>query len=219
MTKIKDLPAVDRPREKLLRYGPDKLKNEELLALVLGSGTKGVNVRTLAGKILRDHKNNLSSITVEELTKIKGLGSAKAAQVIAVLELGKRLFQNKEATLILSPEDVWKKCEDFRGSKKEHFAIFFLDVRNQEIRRETISIGTLNASLVHPREVFEPAIRYSAASIILVHNHPSGDCTPSDEDRKVTDRLVEAGKLLGIEVQDHVIISSKRYKSILHNQI
>lgn len=214
MTKIKDLGKYDRPREKLFRYGVEKLKNEELLAIVLGSGTKGINVRTLARKVLRDHKENLANLNLANLKKIKGLGNAKASQIIAVFELGKRVFQDKKSQLILSPQDIWQRCEDFRSSRKEHFAIFFLDVRNQVIKREVVSIGTLNASLVHPREVFEPAIRHNAASVILVHNHPSGDCTPSAEDNKVTDRLVEAGKLLGIEVRDHVIVTEKEFYSI-----
>lgn len=207
--KIKDLPEVDRPREKLLKYGPGRLSNSELLALVLRSGVKGVNAKTLAGRILKKHKSNLDSLTIDDLIKENGLGEAKAAQVLAVFELGRRLFAGKRSRLVLGPKDVWRRCEDIRASKKEHFAIFFLDARNQEIKREIISIGTLNASLVHPREVFEPAIKANAASIILAHNHPSGDTDPSDEDKKLTKRLAEAGKLLGIKVLDHVIVSSK----------
>ena len=214
MAKIKDLDKYDRPREKLYKYGVKKLHDSELLALVLGSGVKGVNVKTLAGKILRVYKNDLENVSVEDLKKIKGLGSAKASQIVAVLELGKRLFGDTAHYQLLSPKDVWNLCEDFRSSKKEHFAAFYLNTRNVVIKRDIISIGTLNASLVHPREVFEPAIRHNAASVILVHNHPSGDCTPSEEDRKATDRLVQAGKLLGIEVKDHVIISDTNYLSM-----
>ena len=213
MVKIKDLPEGDRPREKMIKYGPDKLTNEELLALVLGSGTKGVNVRTLAGRILRKNREKLDSLTFEDLKNEKGLGKAKATQVIAVLELGKRLFAGKKNDLILSPQKVWERCEDFRSSKKEHFAIFFLDARSQEIKREVISVGTLTASLVHPREVFESAIKANAVSIILVHNHPSGDVDPSEDDIELTERLKKAGKIMGIKVSDHVIICSNDYFS------
>jgi DNA repair protein RadC len=214
MSKIKDIPKVDRPRERMIKYGPDKLMDEELLALVLGSGIKGVNVKTLAKRILKKYKNTLETVTVKEFAKEKGLGEAKASQVVAVLELGKRVFAGKKAKLVLSPKDVWERCEDFRGSKREHFAVFFLDSRNQAIKKEIISIGTLNASLVHPREVFESAIKTNTASIILVHNHPSGDTGPSNEDIKLTKRIAEAGKLLGIEVLDHIIITTDGHLSM-----
>ena len=219
MVKIKDLPEGDRPREKMIKYGPDKLTDDELLALVLGSGTKGVNVKTLAGRILRKNKEKLNSLTFEDLKNEKGLGKAKATQVIAVLELGKRLFAGKKNDLILSPQKVWERCEDFRSSKKEHFAIFFLDARSQEIKREVISVGTLTASLVHPREVFESAIKANAVSIILVHNHPSGDVNPSEDDIELTERLKKAGKIMGIKVSDHVIISQNVYLSFKEEKI
>lgn len=213
--RMKDLPAVDRPREKLLKYGPDKLDDAELLAIVLGSGVRGMNVRTLARKILREQKQKLSELTIEDLKNTKGLGPAKAAQVVAVMELGRRLFGDKLEAQILSPEDVWKQCADFRTSKKEHFVAFYLNTRNVVIEREIISIGTLNASLVHPREVFEPAVRLHAAAIILAHNHPSGNTDPSPEDLEVTDRLARAGELLGIKVLDHIVITNKDWFSII----
>ena len=219
MVRIKDLPEGDRPREKLIKYGPDKLNNEELLALILGSGTKGVNVRTLAGRILRKNREKINSLTLEDLKNEKGLGKVKATQVIAVLELGKRLFAGKKNDLILSPKKVWERCEDFRSSKKEHFAIFFLDARSQEIKREVISVGTLTASLVHPREVFESAIKANAVSIILVHNHPSGDVNPSEDDIELTERLKKAGKIMGIKASDHVIVSWKDYFSFSGEKI
>ena len=212
--KIKDLPEGDRPREKMIKYGPDKLTDEELLALVLGSGTRGVNVRTLAGRILRKNKEKLDSLTFEDLKNEKGLGKAKATQVIAVLELGKRLFAGKKNNLILSPQKVWERCEDFRSSKKEHFAIFFLDARSQEIKREVISVGTLTASLVHPREVFESAIKVNAVSIILAHNHPSGDPEPSEDDIDITKKLIHAGRILDISITDHVIVTKDSYGNI-----
>ena len=214
MAKIKDLPKVDRPREKLERYGPEKLSNSELLAILLGTGSKGINVVELSKRILSKFSaDGLSKANVKELKNTFGLGSAKSCEVVACFELGRRLLQNKQSALLLSPQDVWEELKDIRDNKKEHFVIFFLDARNQEIKREIISIGSLNANLVHPREVFEPAVRYSAAQIIVAHNHPSGDPEPSEDDLVITKRLVEAGKILGIEVVDHIIVVKDRFLS------
>jgi DNA repair protein RadC len=214
MTKIKDLPKVDQPREKLAKYGPGRLSDSELLAIILRTGIKGVNVVELAGRILRQiGGKNLTSVTLEELKKIKGLGPTKAGQILASLELGKRLLKDKKAVLHLSPKDVYEQLRDIRDLKKEHFVILFLDSRSQEIKRETISVGTLNASLVHPREVFEPAIKCNSAQIIVAHNHPSGDPEPSNEDIEITKRLVKAGELMGIELVDHIVVASKSFKS------
>ena len=213
--KIKDLPKIDRPREKLERYGPEKLSNSELLAILLGSGQKGINVVELSKRILSKFSGDgLSKADIKELKNTFGLGNAKACEIVACFELGRRLLQNKQSTLLLSPKDVWEELKDIRDNKKEHFVIFFLDTRNQEIKREIISIGSLNASLVHPREVFEPAVRYSAAQIIVAHNHPSGDPEPSKEDLEVTQKLVESGKILGIDVIDHVVVTKDRFLSL-----
>lgn len=213
--KIKDLPRVERPREKLIKYGSGKLSNSELLAILLGTGIKGVNVVELSNKILKKFTgNNLTKTDVKELKETSGLGEAKACVIVACFELGKRLLKDKKSELILSPEDVWEQLKDIRNHKKEHFVIFYLDTRNQEICREIISIGTLNESLVHPREVFEPAIRNSAAQIIIAHNHPSGNPDPSEEDVKITAKLVEAGKLLGIELFDHIIVTKESFLSM-----
>ncbi len=141
------------------------------------------------------------------------MGSAKVCEIVACFELGRRLLQNKQASLILSPKDVWDELKDIRDNKKEHFVIFFLDTRNQEIKREIISVGSLNANLVHPREVFEPAVRNLAAQIIIAHNHPSGNSEPSKEDLEITQKLVESGKILGIEIIDHIIVSQNKYFS------
>jgi len=212
--KIKDLPKVDRPREKLEKYGPEKLTHSELLAILLGTGTKGVNVVELANKILKKFSGDgLSKANFKELKNTFGLGSAKACEIVACFELGRRLLQNKKSVLIMSPEDVWTELKDIRDNKKEHFVVFYLDSRNQEVKREIVSVGSLNANLVHPREVFEPAIRHTAAQIIVAHNHPSGDTEPSDEDLAITKRLVDAGKLLGIELVDHVIVSKTSFLS------
>ena len=213
MVKIKDLPKVDRPREKLIQYGPEKLSNSELLAILLRFGPKGTNVLKLSQKILNQFKNKLSDLKYGDLQNIHGLGPAKACEIIACFELGKRLLKDKKCQLILSPKTVWDELKDVRCQKKEHFVIFYLDTRNQEIEREIISIGSLNANLVHPREVFEPAIKHTAAQILIAHNHPSGNTEPSEEDIEITKKLVEAGKILGIEIIDHVIVSSDSYYS------
>ncbi|MCC6323506.1 DNA repair protein RadC [Candidatus Nomurabacteria bacterium] len=213
MMKIKDLQKIDLPREKLEKYGSDKLKNYELFAIILGSGIKGLNVLELSKKILLTiNKVGLNKITLENLLAIKGLGQAKASQVFASLEIGKRL-NTENRPEILSASDVWNFCADIRGMQREHFVAFYLDTQNQLIERQTISIGTLNASLVHPREVFEPALTFHAASIIITHNHPSGELKPSPEDIEVTKRLVQAGKIIGIDIIDHIILTKKTYFS------
>ena len=204
---IKDLPKVERPREKLIKYGPEKLSNSELLAILLRSGKKGENVVELANKILKRFRaDKLPYLTFDELKDYPGLGPAKACEIVACFELGKRLLKGKKARIYLSPKEVWEELKDIRDNKKEHFVIFYLDSRNQEIKREIISVGSLNASLVHPREVFEPTVRNLAAQIILAHNHPSGDPEPSEDDITITKRLIEAGKIMGIEVVDHIIV-------------
>lgn len=217
--KIKDLEKVDLPREKLAKYGRDKLKDYELLAILLGSGIKGLNVLELSKKILKVvYKIGIKNITLKDLLEIKGLGSAKASQVFALFELGRRLnSENKNE--ILSAEDVWKLCVDINDSKKENFLAFYLDTQNRLIERQIISIGTLNASLVHPREVFEPAITLHSASIIIAHNHPSGELESSKEDKEVTKRLKEAGFLLGIEIVDHIILTKNGYFSFQQKNI
>lgn len=213
---LKQLERQDRPREKLAKYGPDKLKDSELLALILGSGTKGIDVLELSRKILTRYRNKeIGSASIKDLTEIKGLGTAKASEIVACFELGRRFLNGKSASIILSPEDVWNRMADIRESKKEHFIVFYLDSRNQEIKREIVSMGTLNESLVHPREVFEQAIKNNAASVILAHNHPSGNVESSQDDIDMTKKLIKAGKLLGIEVTDHVIVAKACWKSIL----
>jgi DNA repair protein RadC len=213
MARIKDLPKVDMPREKLEKYGPGKLRDHELLAILFGSGIKGLNVLELSKRILKKvEKVGIEKISFEDLIEERGLGKAKALQVIALLELGRRLT-TKERPEILTPGDVWKLCIDFRESKKEHFVAFYLDTQGRVIERQIVSIGTLDASLVHPREVFEPAVSLHAASIIVAHNHPSGSLEPSAEDIEITKRLVHAGKILGIELADHVIVSEKSFTS------
>jgi len=216
--KLKNLSKKDLPREKLEKYGPNRLKDFELLAILLGTGIRGTNVIELSAKILNKWKERgLGSATLKDLSEIHGIGSAKACEIVACFELGKRLLKDKKVSIILSSKDVWDRMDDIRNSKKEHFVVFYLDSRSQEIKREIISIGTLNKSLVHPREVFESAIKNNAASIIVSHNHPSGNLEASSDDIEITKRLVHASKILDIVLIDHIIVTVKEYKSILNN--
>ncbi|WP_284139727.1 MULTISPECIES: DNA repair protein RadC [unclassified Virgibacillus] len=176
---IKDVPKEDRPRERFLKYGPDHLNNQELLAILLGSGTKEESVMTLANRVLMHFEGIklLQNATIEELTAIKGIGSAKGILLLSALELGKRLNQYKpiERYVIRSPEDGANYVmEELRSLTQEHFVALFLNTKNQIIHQQTIFIGSLNASIVHPREVYREAVKRSAASIIVAHNHPSG---------------------------------------------
>lgn len=223
MTKtftVHDLPLSERPRERLLKLGTEALSVQELLALVLGRGTKGESVVLTAQKLLSNFGNlkNIASASVEELTQIKGIGLAKATQLKAALELGKRLEEQSTDTnklTVRSPEDAVKAVRNkLKGKKREHFIALSLDTRNHLIGIHTISIGSLDSSIVHPREVFKEAITSSAASVIFVHNHPSGDPTPSDDDIKLTKRLVDVGEIMGIEVLDHIIICDTCYSSM-----
>jgi len=214
---LKDLPLVDRPREKLQRLGSAALNDTELLAILLGSGTKDMNVLELAGRLLKRHGGKaLPKLSVDELKAIKGVGVAKACQLVACFELARRLLAKEDEgeAVIREPQDAYTLTKDLQAAKKEHFVVLYLDARNKVLKKETISIGTLTASLVHPREVFQPAVGLSAASVILVHNHPSGHTEPSQDDLALTRRLVEAGKLMGIEVLDHLIVGHKKFLSL-----
>lgn len=218
--KIKDYPKLDRPREKLLHYrDTSRLKTEELLAIILGSGNKSENVLVLARKILKLITANLGHVTIADFEKIRGIGKTKAAQTVATLELGHRFADLKKQRSVISPADIWKDLHAVRESKKEHFFVYYLDIKNTIIKKELISLGSLNASIVHPREVFEPAIRNLAAHIILAHNHPSGDPSPSEADIQITKKIVQAGKILDIEVLDHVVIASVGFTSLKENKL
>ena len=213
--KVKSLPKIDLPREKLQKYGVGKLADYELIAILLGSGIEGTNVLELSKKITKLTKETgLENLTIDMLMEIHGLGKAKAGQIIAALEYGRRAYAEKNE-VVLNQEKVFELCSDIRDSKREHFVVFYLNSRNAVIAREVISIGILDASLVHPREVFEPALRHSAARVCLVHNHPSGSLLPSSNDELLTDQLVQAGKLMGIQVVDHLILTKTNYHSLL----
>lgn len=208
---------VDMPREKLERLGPEGLRDEELLAILLRTGYEGRNVLEISRGIVKRYPvNKLVDMDLKELTTIKGIGRAKAAGLVAGFELAKRGLNQGigiEPT-ITSPADVLGLLTDIKDLRKEYFVALFLNARNQVICRENVSVGSLNASLVHPREVFVPAVGSSAASVILAHNHPSGDVTPSREDIELTRRMVQAGEIMGIEVLDHLIVGSERFLSM-----
>lgn len=222
---IKDLPEGERPREKLYKYGPKALSNTELLAIIIRTGNKESTAIELSQKLLAGKKEGISFLTdtsIQEITKIKGIGECKAAQILAAVELGKRVMtgMHKDKPKITTPSDIADILMlDMSHLKKEHFKIVMLDTKNQIIGIEDISIGSLNSSIVHPREVYKEAIARSSASIILVHNHPSGDPTPSKEDIAITRRLAEGGDILGIKVLDHIIIGNNRFLSLKEKDI
>ncbi len=222
---IKDLPEDERPREKLYKYGSKALSNTELLAIIIRTGSRENTAIELSQKLLAGKKEGISFLTdtsLQEIMKVKGIGECKAAQILAAVELGKRVMSSthKDKSRITSPTDVVDLLMlDMTHLKKEHFKIVMLDTKNQIIGIENISVGSLNSSIVHPREVFKEAITKSSASIILVHNHPSGDPTPSKEDIAITRRLVEGGDILGVKVLDHIIIGNNKYISLKEKDI
>lgn len=215
---VRDLPKQERPRERLHRFGPEALSAQELVALMIGRGVPYRSVMSIAQELLSRFGSvrGISQATIEELADIKGIGAARAAQLKACFELGKRqeLETELEEMDVGNPRDIAKAIGlSLKDKVKEHFKLVMLNSRHKVIGLSNISTGTLTASLVHPREVFKEAIVHNAASVILVHNHPSGDPEPSADDLSVTRRLAEAGKILGIEVVDHVIIAKTTYFS------
>ncbi len=222
MPKIKDLPNFERPREKLISKGPENLKDEELLAILLRTGVEGKNVIEISKQILRKYsKKRLLKMSYEDLTKVKGIDLAKACTLLAAAELVKRSLKIGEETLpvIRSTKDVIAQAVYMRDKKREHLMAIYLNARNEMIYKKPMFIGTLNASLIHPREIFALALEKNAASVILVHNHPSSDEKPSIEDVKMTKRIFEAGKIMGVELVDHLIITKKSYFSFRENKI
>ncbi len=215
--KIKQLPKHERPREKLIEKGAAALRDKELLMILIGSGQKNTNVQDIAADIIKRYPmKKMLALGFKELSKIKGIGQGKACALLSAFELTKRALEVEDNNLpvINSSKDAVAQLQEIRTAKKEHFVVLYLNARNHLIHKETISVGTLNASLVHPREVFKPAIDHLAASIIVAHNHPSGGVEPSPADLELTNRLHEAGKLLGIEVIDHIIITGEKYITI-----
>lgn len=216
---IKELPEEERPRERLIKYGAAALSNAELLAVLIRTGTKNESALGLSYRLLKQAEGLrfLCSCTAQELSSINGIGIAKASQLKAAIELGKRLSgtAGRSEMTVKTPEDAADiLMEEMRYLKKEHMKLLLLNVKCGLISIEDVSVGSLNSSIVHPREIFIPAIKKSSASIILAHNHPSGDPTPSQEDINVTRRVSEAGKIIGIELVDHVIIGDGKFVSL-----
>ncbi len=217
---VHDLPRSERPRERLLKLGSESLSAQEILALILGRGTKGESVMVTGQKLLSRFGSlkGVANASVEELREIRGIGLAKAAQIKAALELSKRLeadVSEKSRPILKSPEDVAALVRSqLKGKKREHFLVACLDTRNRLINCRPVSVGSLDTSIVHPREAFREAVSCSAAAVIFVHNHPSGDPEPSREDIELTRRLAKAGEIIGIDVLDHIIVCDESYLSL-----
>lgn len=216
--KISDLPENERPRERLLKYGADKLSNSELLAIILRSGTIKENVLIISSRLLKAKGglNGLLNSSADELMEINGVGTAKAVEILALAELSKRFraYKSGDNYKISSPKDASELVmEELRGFDKEHLYVIMLNTKNLVIKISDVSVGSLNSSIVHPREVYTEPIVKHAASIIICHNHPSGDPEPSSEDINITKRLRECGKIIGIELLDHIIIGDGVYIS------
>jgi len=214
--KIKDIVKESRPRERFVAVGPESLADAELLALILRTGTVGENVTEMSNRLIKEFGlKGLFDCSIEELKKIKGIGEGKAIQLLAVSEIAKRKNSLRDKVIkIKSARDINDLfIEEVRGRTKEHFFTVLLDTKNKVIKIEEVSVGILDATIIHPREIFKEAIKSSASRIVLVHNHPSGDPSPSEEDLQITRKLIDVGELIGIEVLDHVIIGHNTYYS------
>jgi len=226
MTKsftIRDLPPSERPRERLQKFGAEALSAQELLALILGRGIAGESVMVTVQRLLSTFGNvkAISEASLEELSQVRGIGLAKATQIKATFELAKRSeVEVGEKIFIKTAEDAVKLVKPkLKDKKKEYFLILSLDSRNNLIKISEISIGSLNANLVHPREIFKEAIQALANSIILIHNHPSGDAIPSKDDIDITKQLIDAGEIMGITILDHIVIGNQDYKSMKDKEL
>jgi len=212
MKNIKDLPAHNRPREKLKERGASALTDEELVAAILGRGVEGQDLRTISrsvAKLIRNHRENL---TIEHLTAVRGMGLAKAAQILSAFELARR-YLIKDAVKVTGAQDVIPLLADIADKKQEHFVCISLNGAHEVIEKRIVTIGLVDRSPVHPREVYADVISDRAAAVIFAHNHPSGDLKPSNSDLKIQEQLTEAGKILGIRVLDHLIVTKKGYYS------
>lgn len=215
---IKDIKMDERPRERLISYGVESLSNEELLSIILKTGTKSRSVKILAMEILNlvDNITDLKDITINRLLSIKGIGKVKAIELIASIELGKRINEEKKINnlKLSTPRDIYlNNRELFKNKKQEYFYCLYLNNKNEFIERKLLFMGTVNRSVVHPREVFKYAYLSSASSIVCMHNHPSGDISPSRDDIMFTKALVETGRVQGIPVIDHIIVGNDNYYS------
>ena len=213
------LPATSLPRERLLQYGAEALSNQELLAILLRTGSGQLNVLDLSAQILQQYPNlfELKFATKEELMTFPGIGEVKAIEILTAIELGSRIqkaLQPKLGTIRSSVELASQLMEELKDYQQEHLLCLYLNTKNEIIKKETLFIGSLNQSVAHPREIFKGAVRVSAARLIVVHNHPSGNPKPSQQDLSFTRRLIECGELMGIELLDHLIIGHNRYLSL-----
>lgn len=214
---IKNLPIHDRPREKLIAKGVENLTDKELLAILLRTGRAGKSAIEMAGDILAKYpKKKIFEVSFDDLKKMNGIGVDKACALLAALEFTKRALEVQKGgrPVIEKTEQALAQIHDIRCHKKEHFVALYLNARNELIHREDISIGTVNASIVHPRDVFAPALEYNATAVIVAHNHPSGNHEPSPEDLEVTTRLREAGKLLGIVLVEHIVVTKDTHATV-----
>lgn len=215
MPKIKDIPKIDRPRERFLKKGSDALSKSDLLAILLGSGIRGKNVQKLAQQVVNKLGKNFLNITVDDLQDISGIGQAKALQIVSAISLVKRYYADEKTNevVIKNSQDVLSLVYDLKEKKKEYLVCLYLNARNVLLRKEIVSIGLLDKTLLHPREIFHPATELNAASVILIHNHPSGDFSPSEKDIQVVEKISQAGEIMGIPVIDFIIISEKGHYS------
>ena len=213
--KILDLQTQDRPREKLQAKGAQALSDFELLQALIGSGNAQANVGKIAKDTLKLFQEYGANITYKQLQQVSGMGPARITEILAAIELSKRYLITSEQPIIDSPEKAVEQLADIRDKKQEHFVVMTLDGANRLIAKRTITIGTLNASLVHPREVFADAINDRAASIIVAHNHPSGSLVASEADREITIQLKESARVLGILLIDHLIVTRSGFKTVL----
>ena len=219
--RIRNWPVAERPRERLNSAGASALSTRELLAILIGSGTEGHSAIEVAGRLLQEHEGSLRQLagsSATEIQRVPGIGPAVTARLQAALELGRRMARENagERPRIRGPRDVYDLCAPaLRDAKQEEFRVLLLNTQHAVIRELVVTRGTLDASVVHPREVFRAAIIESAAAVVLVHNHPSGDPAPSREDREVTEQMADAGRLVGISVLDHIVIGDGRYVSFV----
>jgi len=214
--KIKDLPEQNRPRERFLKHGPEALSDAELFAIILRTGSKGENVIDMSNRLIAEYGlDKLFECSLKELQEIKGIGPSKAMQILAMAELGKRYSQAKNPIKrITHAKDVFDYFyERLKDTKQENFYVLMLNTKNNIIGEQLITKGILDASIIHSREVFKPAIKNSASKIILVHNHPSGDPNPSKEDLKITEKLIKAGEEIDVKVLDHIILGKEKFWS------
>lgn len=216
--KIRDLPPEEKPREKLLKHGPSTLSTHELLAVVLNTGTKKEEVLAMSSRVVKEYgeKSLANHSNPKAMAEDLDIPLIKATQIVACAELGRRFFQKSggRAAIIRTAKDVFDYVRDMRELSKEHLRGIYVNTHHRVIHDEVISIGTVNANIIHPREVFKPALEYSAAAIVLVHNHPSGITKPSEADIEVTKQLVKAGRILGVDLLDHVIVTKNKFVSI-----